>query len=488
MFVHVDISFQYLAAVADYVRVSGDAGWARAHWPGLAAAWRYCTAQIHDGLPRIPPGKEGQNEQDALSDDIRLSTLWIDAADGFARLAAATGHATEARAATAAATRARRALGATGWDAARDFWLSGHTPAGEPVHGARPDASGVLRQDVFAPAQVDRVLDRLSGPEFVTDWGIRSLSAADPAYDPNRYGSGSVWALGTAAVATTLWQAHRPLAALGLWRGLIAWNTLDSGGHLHEVLAGDLFHPEVESVPEQTWSSASVLTGTVGGLLGLAVRSGERAIDFAPHLPAAWPGVTLRNVAVGPTRLTLTLRRTADAVDLEVANPGAAVAIAFAPEVPLGATIGVATLDGAPTAVAAEPHADDRHLRAGFTAHPGVTRLHVALAGGVDVALPDAALLPGSASRAARIAGTGLTGRTLTITGWAGAPGSGVVVLSPWPLHGVDGAAARELAPGRYVVCFAGAPGERVAARLDFGDAGTGAAAAVGCDARASDQ
>ncbi len=456
MFVHVDISFQYLATAADYVRTSGDTGFARASWPGLAAAWRYCTALVDaSGLPHIPAGKSGQNEQDALSDDIRLSTLWIDAADGFGRLAAATGHDREAREAAAAAARARQALGRSGWDTAQDFWLSGHTAAGEPVHGARPDASGVLLQDVFTPAQASRALDRLAGPEFITDWGMRSLSAAAAGYDPNLYGSGSVWALGTAGMATTFWRAHRPLAALGLWQGLVAWNTLDSRGHLHEVLAGDLFHPEVESVPEQSWSSASVLTSTITGLLGLGVRSAERAVDFAPHLPPEWPGVTVRRVRVGTTPLTMALTQGATGIDLHVDNPEGDIAIDFAPGVPLGARASGATLDGAPLAAETVTQSGDTQVRARFTAHHGTTTLHIGLAGGVAIAVPRPALVAGDSSRGLKIVTTTLNGDTLTVAGWVTAPEEATFTLTtPWRLLTVAGARATPLGEGRIAVTF----------------------------------
>ena len=456
MFVHVDISFQYLATVAAYVRVSGDGAFARAAWPGLAAAWRYCTGLVDaSGLPHIPPGKEGQNEQDALHDDIRLSTLWIEAADGFATLAQATGHAREAAAAAAMAAKARRALATTGWDSTQNFWLSGHTLAGAPVHDARPDAGGVLLQQVFSPDQIDHALDRLAGPEFATDWGIRSLSAAAPDYDPNRYGSGSVWALGTADTATVFWQSHRRVPALGLWRGIVAWDRLDSGGHLHEVLAGDTFHPEVESVPEQTWSSASLLTSTVEGLLGLAVRSAEHEVDFAPHLPTAWPGVMLDNIMVGDQRLKLVVRRGAGGIDLDVDNAGGAVRIAFAPEVPFGTAIGQATVGGTATVVTAEPHAHDMHVRTTIVATPGVTHFHVDLSDGVTVEVPAPALLPGARSSGLKIVETTFASDTLTVRGWTSASGENeIVVASPWVLRAASGVHA--LGAGHYAVDVGG--------------------------------
>lgn len=468
MFVHVDISFQYLAALAAYVATSGDAQFARDHWPGLSAAWRYCTSLIdaRSGLPQIPAGKQGQNEQDQLRDDIRLSTLWIEAADGFARLARFTGHEPKAATAAAMAERARQSLAEGGWDNARDFWLSGHTLSGEAVHDERPDASGVLTQNVFSAEKVDRVLDRLAAPEFATDWGIRSLSAAAPGYDPNLYGSGSVWALGTASVATTFWQSHRPLPAWSLWRALVSWNTLDSGGHLHEVLAGDLFHPELESVPEQTWSSASLLASAVQGLLGLAVRSGQRRIEFAPHLPAGWPGITLRNVMVGGTQLSLETIRDARGISLQIDNPGVDVAVVFAPEVQLGAVVGGASIDGAPISVQTERHAQDTHARASFIVHHGTTHAHIDLSGGVVIEVPTAPLLVGDRSSALKIVWAKLAGNVLSVAAWVTLPTqSSVIISTPWQPLSADGARVKPLGRGPYEVDFGSEGTEKILQR-----------------------
>lgn len=441
MFVHVDISFQFLAGLDRYVRTTGDVAFARAHWASIAAAYHYCTSVIDaaTGLPHIPPGKQGQNEQDVMRDDIRLSTAWIDAADGFARLARATGHGGPAADADSHAALARAAVARDGWDGERDFWLSGHTLAGAPIHSERPDAIGVLDQAVFPRARANVILDRIASPEFVTDWGVRSLSAAAPDYDPNRYGSGSVWALGTAGVAGTLWRQHRPEAAWGIWHGLVAWDTLDSAGHLHEVLAGDLFHPEFESVPEQTWSSAGLVSSAVGGLLGLEVRG--QAVRLAPHLPPQWPRVAVTNVRAGAATLDFAINRDTRGLTLTVVNYGEAAPVEFAPMVPLGATVGGATVDGTAIGATAERHAHDQHAAIHFTARHGTTRTRIDYTGGVDVAVVDPPPAPGDASRNPRIVGATVAGDTLVLDAWIGAAGASAIDLyTPWSPRTADGA------------------------------------------------
>ncbi len=93
MFVHVDITFDYLITVEHYVAGSGDTQWVQQNWQGLEAAYRYCSSLLNkeDGVPRIPSTKEGGNEQDRMTDDLDLSASWVAAAAAFARLSRATG-------------------------------------------------------------------------------------------------------------------------------------------------------------------------------------------------------------------------------------------------------------------------------------------------------------------------------------------------------------------------------------------------------------
>lgn len=461
MYVHVDITLQYLAAVAHYVAATGDVGFARDNWPALARAWTYAgtLADRTTGLPRIPPGRQGQNEQDDLADDLGLSRGYVAAAEGYAALAQAVGRRGVATGSRAVAERARTSAAAGAWDEARGFPISGHRRDGSAVPDARAGgALGVVGSGILTAAREDRVLDRIASPDFVTDWGLRSLAASDPRYDPNLYSSGSVWGLGTAEAAATYWQAHRPLTAWALWRGLAEWDTLDSAGHLHEVLAGDLYHPEFESVPEQTWSSAALLRTAVEAMLGVEPRPAKGELAFAPHLPADWPGVTLRNVRMGAARLTLRLERTAEAVTLRVDNPGAPVAIDFAPEVPLGATMAGGSVGDRPAAVAVEEHAHDRHARVRFTAASGSTTVRIALTGGVLVA--PIAPLPtlGQRSRNPILARAQIEGDALVLDGWVGPSGGALTVTSARPITPAAGAVA--LADGRWRVTLVatGAP------------------------------
>ena len=94
MFVHVDLTFDFLNTIGDYFSATGDQDFVKTHWLSIQSAYEYCRSLLdpEDGLPRIPSGKQGSREQDPLSDELALSANWVAAAQAFARLAAAAGH------------------------------------------------------------------------------------------------------------------------------------------------------------------------------------------------------------------------------------------------------------------------------------------------------------------------------------------------------------------------------------------------------------
>lgn len=454
MFVHVDITLQYLSTLAEYVETTGDTAFVKSHWRGILAAWHYARSLVDPktGLPSIPTGKQSQNEQAVLRDDVRMSASWIEAAKGFAQLARVAGDARLAREGEEASEAARRSVRSNYWDQQSGFWFGGHTKSGKPVREQRPDAVNVLLRGVFTNAQTNVALDRLAGPDFQTDWGMRSLSASHPDYDPNAYSAGAVWGLGSSGVSTIFWKAHRPYTAWDAWHGLAAWATLDSPGHMHEVVAGDLFHPELESVPEQTWSSAGFLSAAVGGLLGLEVHGNARLLTFAPHLPANWGDVSVKRLRVGSSRVDLRLSQDDGAMTLEVNNPGAPVTIDFDPQVPLGARLLGADVNGVSTPATATQNMQDQHARLSIAAGHGLTRAVVRYSGGVRIAAVEAAPRVGDPSVNVRlVSAEWLQPGELKLNAYViDQAHAAIDLFTPMKISAAEGAHISQLAADRY--------------------------------------
>jgi hypothetical protein len=274
------------------------------------------------------------------------------------------------------------------------------------------------------------------------------------------YASGSVWALGTAGVASAFWSDHRPATALPIWTALAPWSSLDSPGHMHEVLAGDFYHEELESVPEQTWSSASFLTTAAEGLLGLGVDGVGRRLRFAPHLPPAWNAVTLRNIRVKDSTLKLDLTCVVGEMTLRIENDGAPLKMSFEPELPLGAKMRSARLGEREIAPSLMQTPQDTHARVEFDVPRGETEVRLEYTGGV--AIVPAALRPvvGEASRAMKIVGVGLEDGVYTIEiDRAVAEPSTFELRASWKIDSVQGAKVETLAPSSYGLTVDATPG-----------------------------
>jgi len=461
MFVHVDITFQFLGAVAHYVAASGDIDFANQHWQAIEAAYRYCLTTIDPstGLPRIPPGKEGGDEQDHMSDDLGLSTSWVVAASSFARLATLTGHKDLAAEAEAASQKAREAIPQRYWDPRQSFWTAGSTPAGQPMPERRSGPPEALTLHLFSPQQNTLLLDQLASAAFQTDWGTRSIGAGSAGYDPESYGKGSVWALGTADMARAFWSEHRPVTALAVWSSLLPLNSLDSPGHMHEVLQGNFYRPQIESVPEQTWSSASFLEATIHGLLGLDVDSIGNRLVFAPRLPAEWSGVSLAHIRLSAAVISLTLHRDDRGIALEIENPGLPFHLVFQPDIPLGAALLHATLNQQTIPAVLENNPQQTEASVVIEAPHGKSELRIELQGGVSVIpdLPDPVL--GDASHGIKIVDVHLERYKLRIAADVPVDREAHLRLkTPWKVVNSVGVTVEAPTPGFAEITFAPAP------------------------------
>jgi glycogen debranching enzyme len=455
MFVHVDLTFQFLGAIGDYFLVTGDLEFVRAHWSSIQAAYDYCrtTLDAQDGLPRIPADKEGGREQDALSDEMMLSASWASSAQAFAQLATVTGHSAEAAQAVVAHETAHKAIKRRYWNERDHAWITGFTRSGTPLIAHDIGAARIADKDLFSAEQRNLMLDEVASSDFQADWGTRGNSSKASSYNPNSYSSGSVWATGTSEIASAFWTGHRPATALPVWNALVPWSALDSPGHIHEAMAGDFYHEELESVPEQTWSSSSFLTSAVHGLLGLQIDGGQSRLTFAPHLPAAWNGVTLRHVHVGNSELTLKLVQSIDEIKLEITNQGAPVRILFGPEIPFGARLKTSWLGGKEVKADLEENSEDTHARIEFDAAHGNTDLSLSYSGGVAI-IPDApAFAVGDSSKAIKITGVKRKGNVYTVSfAYRLSVMNGFDLRTAWPVKEVKGATIDTISSNLYRV------------------------------------
>jgi glycogen debranching enzyme len=332
-YVHVDITFDFLGVLAEYDRITGDQAFLARHWPATLKAYRYCLSLLDkgDGLPRVPADKMAGNEQDRLTDELTLSAAWVQAAHAMSGFAASMHDEALSRQAEAASRRARASIQTRYRDASADRWISGFTRAGKAGESTSAADLAAITSGAATPKQASATLDKLTTPAYLTPWGLRSKPTTARDYDPTAYAKGSVWSHGTAAAAGILWQAHRSHEANALWRSLVPWASVDSLGHMHEVMSGSFFTPQRESVPEQTWSSSAFLSATIDGMLGLASDARTNVLHFAPQLPATWPWVRVEHVRVGKSVVDLYWHSENGRNVLDLRNAGPAFHLVWSP-------------------------------------------------------------------------------------------------------------------------------------------------------------
>lgn len=202
------------------------------------------------------------------------------------------------------------------------YWMPQHRcyamalgPDKQQVRSVNSNDGQLLATGIVPSRVAPLVARRLLQPDMFSGWGLRTLSAQHPAYDPFSYHRGSVWPVeaGTFALG---------LARYGCWSELhrvaeatFSAASLFEGHRLPEVLSGlprDDEHPYPGVYPDacspQAWS-ASAIVAIIQALLALRPIAPLRTILVDPHLPAWLPDFTLEGVRVGTARFDLDVRR-----------------------------------------------------------------------------------------------------------------------------------------------------------------------------------
>jgi glycogen debranching enzyme len=464
MFVHVDITFDYLKTVARYVAASGDTQFLRDHWTSISNAYRYCQSVIdpQDHYPHIPAGKEGGDEQHRPADDLGLSASWVAAARAYAQLAATAGHAQEAAEALHQADLAQASIAAHYWNPKENFWLDGHSSDGSPIFTRRSGFGEAIDQHIFSPPQINALLNQIASAKFQTDWGVRGAAPNTNSYNSWSYTTASTTAPQTDYLADTYWQNHRPAIAFAMWRSVLPWNWLDSPGHIPELLAGNYYLEQTESVPEQTWCSAAFLDSTIRGLLGIEIHGtgnvSKNSVTFSPRIPADWHDVSIQNLKLPQS--TLDLHQDIGIVTATIHNQGAPTEVSFDPQLPLGAKLISASCNGKPIAAQAVLEDEEEHTPLHFRANPGDTQCQLHIDGGVSILLPHPEPEIGNATSGIKLTSLKWHDHQLQMEADVNAAANNTSrIHTPWKIATIEGATAHPSPDDTYAIDPTTTPG-----------------------------
>jgi glycogen debranching enzyme len=181
----------------------------------------------------------------------------------------------------------------------------------------------LLWSGIVPPDRAARVVARLMAPDMSSGWGIRTLSADHPAFNPYSYQNGSVW------------PHDNSLIALGFKRygfahevGQIARDISRAASHfllnqLPELYSGvqrgetDFPVQYLGANVPQAWAAGSVFA-LLQALLGVTLDAPRGRIFVDPELPAWLPDITLFDLRLGRRSIDIRFWRDDDSTLFEV--------------------------------------------------------------------------------------------------------------------------------------------------------------------------
>ncbi|MGH7528462.1 MAG: amylo-alpha-1,6-glucosidase, partial [Gemmatimonadales bacterium] len=180
------------------------------------------------------------------------------------------------------------------------------------------NAGHLLWSRVPTATHADRLVQRLLQPDMFSGWGIRTLSAAHPVYNPMSYHNGSVWPHDNAMVALGFgfygWRREAGQVLQALYE---ACAQMDSS-RLPELFCG---MPRVQgmrpvlypvSCSPQAWASGAFFM-LLQGALGIFPEAPAGVFHVRdPVLPPFIRDLTLSNLRIGRSRVSLQFRRHRD--------------------------------------------------------------------------------------------------------------------------------------------------------------------------------
>ncbi|MGH2599542.1 MAG: amylo-alpha-1,6-glucosidase, partial [Dehalococcoidia bacterium] len=186
------------------------------------------------------------------------------------------------------------------------------------VRSIASNAGHCLAAGIVDAARAPAVAGRLMAPDMFSGWGVRTLSAQHAAYNPFSYHLGSLWTVEQATIAFGLKRYGFGEHANAIARGTFDLAERYALHRLPEAVGGlprDRQHPFPGLYPRSCWPqawSASAVIMLLQVMLGLRPIAPLGLLLVYPELPDWLPDLTLRDLRVGSSTLTIQFRRGRD--------------------------------------------------------------------------------------------------------------------------------------------------------------------------------
>lgn len=209
------------------------------------------------------------------------------------------------------AKKLKKRFNDTFWMDKEGYFAMGLDAKSRPIRSIGSDPGHCIGSGIIDDALVKQTAERLFAPDLFTGWGIRTLSADHPAYDPFSYHRGSVWPVehGPFALGFARYGLHEYVERI--CRAQFEAASLFEYYRLPELFSGhprDAEHPFPAIYPNanspQAWS-ASTTFSLLQSMIGLYPYAPLKMLFVDPHLPEWLPEITLYNLHVADAVLAV---------------------------------------------------------------------------------------------------------------------------------------------------------------------------------------
>jgi glycogen debranching enzyme len=180
-----------------------------------------------------------------------------------------------------------------------------------------------LWSGIVPPDRAARVVERLMKPDMWSGWGIRTLSADHPSFNPYSYQNGSVWPHDNGIIALGFKRYGFAAEAARIARDVSQAGSFFEMHQLPELYAGiqrnDTNFPVQylgANVP-QAWAAGSVFS-FLQAILGIQPDAPNGRLYIDPVLPSWLPDLTLIDLRLGDRYFNLRFWRTDEKTHFEV--------------------------------------------------------------------------------------------------------------------------------------------------------------------------
>ncbi len=341
----IDSTPLFIALAGQYWQQTGDQQTIDAIWPSILAGleWmnRYGDADGDGFLEyrrRKDSGLVNQGWKDSNDAVFHADGLLAEApielceVQGYAylalmsasRMAAARGDPLHATRLSEQARTLREKFEAQFWDDHLGLYVLALDGNKRPCRVRTSNAGQVLFTGIASPERAARMATVLTSGEFLTGWGIRTVSEREQRFNPASYHNGSIWPHDNSLIALGLARyGHTDLAAR------LTTEVFDAAIHmdlrrLPELYCGmrrrrdkgPILYP-VACAP-QAWAAAAPFA-MLQACLGLEVDASQRLARLRyPRLPENLHSLEVRALPVGDATVDLMLRRHGDDVAVHI--------------------------------------------------------------------------------------------------------------------------------------------------------------------------